>query len=465
MMNVRIDPGLRPQAKPAERDPDAPFRIAILGDFSGRANRKITGPLRPVEIDPSSFEDVMQRLDVALDLPAGSLQFRELDDFHPDQLYQRVPLFERIRQAKKQASEPGAFRPASAAAAPPAAPALSGASLLDEIVEQSSPGPARAAARSESGWEQAIRKIAARHAVPGRDPRHDEALALLDQAAAAEMRAILSHPDFQAVEAAWRSLFFFFRYVETGVELRTWLIDVSRGELYDQLPALQRILAEPAPGEPRWSAIVGLFTFSPCGPDCELLARLGTVARMSGAPFLSSIDGRLFGCESIAASPDPDDWTAPLEEEHRKAWTGLRQSEDASWIGLAFPRFLLRLPYGKATAAIDSFEFEEMPEPAHDRYLWGNPAIACATLLGQEFNRQGWQMRARSMAEIDGIPLHTPPGRDATPPAEIWMTERLAGRIAEAGVMPLASMKHRDAILLIRFQSIADPAQPLAGPW
>jgi type VI secretion system protein ImpC len=465
MTNVKIDSGPRAQGKPVELDADAPFRIAILGDFSGRANRKMTGPLRSIEIDPSNFEDVMQRLNVALDLPAGSLQFRELDDFHPDQLYQNLPLFEKIREAKKQASRPGAFRPAAAAFAPPAAPPSAGASLLDQIVEQSSPEPARASARPESGWEQAIRKIAARHAVPGRDPRQEEALALLDQTAAAEMRAILSHPDFQAIEAAWRSLFFFFRYVETGVELRVELIDVSRGELYDKLPELQRIFADAAPGEPKWSAIVGLFTFSPCGPDCELLARLGRLARMSGAPFLSSIDGRLFGCESIAAAPDPDDWTTPLEEEHRKAWARLRQSEDASWIGLAFPRFLLRLPYGKATSAIDSFDFEEMPEPAHDRYLWGNAAIACATLLGQEFNRQGWEMRARSMAQIDGLPLHTPPGRDATPPAEIWMTERLAGRIAEAGVMPLASMKHSDAILLVRFQSIADPAQPLSGPW
>ena len=321
--------------------------------------------------------------------------------------------------------------------------------------------------RDDTAWDQAIRKIAQKHAIPARDPRQEQARELLDRTAAAQLRAILSHPDFQAVEAAWRALFFFFRYVQTGPDLRVELIDVAQSELRKKLPELHAILANRTPGEPRWSVLVGLYTFCASEADCELLARLGALARTTGAPFLSAMDARLFGCESIAAAPDPDDWRLPRAEEHQ-AWQRLRQSEDASWIGLAFPRFLLRLPYGKKTSPIDSFDFEEMPNgaaAAHEAYLWGNPAIACACLLGQEFNREQWEMRARSMARLDGIPLHTPPDRDTTPPAEIWMTERFASQIAEAGVMPLASVRHSDAILLVRFQSIADPAQPLAGPW
>jgi hypothetical protein len=33
------------------------------------------------------------------------------------------------------------------------------------------------------------------------------------------------------------------------------------------------------------------------------------------------------------------------------------------------------------------------------------------------------------------------------------------------GLMPVLSIKGRDAVLLPRFQSIADPPAPLAGPW
>lgn len=459
MANVKVDVGLGTKTQAVEVGGEGPFRIAILGDFSGRANREVTGPLRAVEIDPENFEDVMKGMNVALDLPGGVLEFRELDDFHPDSLYGKAALFAPVREAKAQLARPDAL----SSAAPPAPPPMPrpGGSLLDQIAQQAAPPqPQRADVRDEKAWDQAIRNIANKHAQAAADPRREQALALIEQTAAAQMRALLSHPDFQAIEAAWRSVFFLFRYVEAGTGLHVHLIDVSQAELLKKIPELSKLL-----GALRSSVLVGLYTFSPSLADCELLLHLGGMASTLGAPLLGGMDARLFGCESIARSPDPDDWRSPLAVEHQQAWQSLRQSEDASWIGLAFPRFLLRLPYGKKTSPVETLEFEEMPAPSHDGYLWGNPAIACGCLLGREFNSEGWEMRARSMARLDGVPLHTWPDRDATPPAEIWMTERFAGAIAEAGIMPLASIKHSDAVMLVRFQSIADPPQPLAGPW
>jgi len=120
---------------------------------------------------------------------------------------------------------------------------------------------------------------------------------------------------------------------------------------------------------------------------------------------------------------------------------------------------LLRLPYGKTTSPVESFAFEEMPSPpVHAEYLWGNPAIACACLLAQS------RMAGR-VNRIGSIPVHVHAPGDATPQAEIWMSERLAARIIDQGVMPLASVKHSDAIQLVRFQSIADPSQALPGTW
>jgi type VI secretion system protein ImpC len=45
------------------------------------------------------------------------------------------------------------------------------------------------------------------------------------------------------------------------------------------------------------------------------------------------------------------------------------------------------------------------------------------------------------------------------------MTEQGAEALLENGIMPLASLRERDTIRLIRFQSIADPPAPLAGRW
>jgi type VI secretion system protein ImpC len=177
------------------------------------------------------------------------------------------------------------------------------------------------------------------------------------------------------------------------------------------------------------------------------------------------MDASLFGCESIDETPDPDEWDL-RHGEQTQAWQSLRRSADAPWIGLVFPRFLLRLPYGKKTVPIDSFEFEEMPHaPTHSGYLWGNPAIACVAMLGESFNQESWDMELGSVNRLTALPVHAFPTREPTPSAEIWMTERLAETILAAGVMPLASVRHSDAIQLVRFQSIAHDTLPLAGPW
>jgi type VI secretion system protein ImpC len=491
MSEVNIDVSLGAQRKPvALRSSGLPFRIAVLGDFSGRANRAIKPPgprlagCKPILIDPDNFEEVMENLQAGLQLPAGALRFAELDDFHPDRIYQNVALFQALRQTRKQLSNPETFRAASArlhaTPPPPAQPALSSGSLLDQIAGVSAapePAPARKPS-ADTILDEAIRRIVAPHLTPKPDPRQDELVAQIDAASGELMREILGDPDFQALEAAWRSIFLLLQRLETGVGLKIYVIDVSREELLaDVLGAsdphssgLYRLLVDEAagtPGEAPWALVAGNYTFSPCDRDCQALARIAAVARDAGAPFLAAMHPRLMGCESIGATPDTDDWRATVETGNMEAWQSLRGLPDACWLGLAMPRFLLRLPYGKATSSTDLSGFEEMPQPpSHESYLWGNPAIVCACLLGDAFNRQGWEFGPGVANRLDGVPIHSykRSGESVvTPPAETWITERFAERILDQGVMPLASVKNGDAVQLVRFQSIAHPARALAG--
>jgi type VI secretion system protein ImpC len=179
------------------------------------------------------------------------------------------------------------------------------------------------------------------------------------------------------------------------------------------------------------------------------------VARIAGAPFISGL------------APDVVGLTQAFGE--------LRQSAYARWIGLAMPRFLLRLPYGKNASETESFAFEELFQagelskaPEHERYLWGHPAIACAYLLGEAFTRFGWHMRPGAVQEIDGLPAHTyreDGEMQLKPCAEILLTENAAEILLDRGFMPLASVKGTDRVRLVRFQSVAEPPAPLAGRW
>jgi type VI secretion system protein ImpC len=269
------------------------------------------------------------------------------------------------------------------------------------------------------------------------------------------MRAILHHADFQALEAAWRALDWLVRGLDTGTYLKLYVLDISKSDLADRLRELRRILVDEAavaPGGEPWALVAADFTFARTEGDIRLLTSLAEVMRAAGAVLL--------------AEADPNDADSPAAE---RLWQTLRNSPEASSVGLALPRFLLRLPYGEKTSTIESFAFEEMPgSPVHHDYLWGNPAFACAFLLGQAFSRDGWDLRPGTHTSITGLPLHVYESdgeQQLKPCAEVLLTEADADSVLEQGFMPVVSIKNQDAVRVIRFQSIAQPPAPLAGAW
>ncbi len=444
LASVHIDVEEEPQPLPRP-EPDTPFRILVAGNFSGGASRI----RKPVPIDRDNFDDVLALFAPELPLEfAGTrlpVRFRELDDFHPDRLFVRLPPFQALRELRERVSEGRGFPPST----PP--PNASGADLLRSMIGETTPtGSAAAPARSD--WDQMLHDLVKPYAEPKPDPRKPQYLAQTDAAITGEMRGVLHHPGFRELEAAWRSLFFLVRRLETNETLKIYAWDVPQNSICtsDGLAALRRIAVEEAvdtPGAATWSIIAGLYYFGP--KDEPALSQIAGIARQAGAPFLSGV-----APEVVGLGREFDD---------------LRRSPGARWVGLAMPRFLLRLPYGAQTDSTEEFAFEEMPEPVeHERYLWGHPAIACAYLLGEAFARYGWDMRPGAVSQIDGLPLHVyrEGGESKVKPcAEVLLTESAVEMLLDHGLMPLVSLKDTDRVRLARFQSIAQPATALAGRW
>jgi type VI secretion system protein ImpC len=214
--------------------------------------------------------------------------------------------------------------------------------------------------------------------------------------------------------------------------------------------------------------IVGRYTFEPTAEDAALLGQAARFGAAVGAPFLAAAGDRFLGCDSLADHPDPDDWSAPPDPDG--AWAELRSRPEAVWAGLALPRFLLRLPYGKDATPAERFEFEELPEDEaranHGRYLWGNPAVACAFLLAEAYQQGGWGFRAGEVSEVDGLPQHVyaAAGESQVKPCgEVWLVDRAVEAAWEKGLMPLVSVRGRDAVQVPGFRSLAEPPRALAG--
>lgn len=496
-------------------EPETPFRILILGDFSGPDKPGLSGSnqppagWRPMEVDRDNFDEVMAKIkpEFRLQLTESesdtvTIRFAELDDYHPDALYERLEVFQKFKQIRSKldnprtveaaAKEVRSWMPAEIEIAPQPVPpkpepakAPSGAAdtagLLDQILDASQGRPAETTPAADSTeWSAYLRTIVKPYLVPRDDPQQAELESVVDAAAAALMRIIMHHPNFQALESAWRALHFLVYRLETDVRLKLYLLDISKVELAAGLSAAEDLrttgiykllveqTVETSGGEP-WAVMAGNYTFERTRQDAVLLGRMAKIAAAAGAPFIAAAHPNLLGCDSLAQTPDPDDWQTTTDEAGDAAWQALQKLPQTAYLGLVLPRFLLRLPYGADTVPLNQFDFEEMADGSnHDDYLWGNPCFACVCLLGQAFSIYGWNLRPGAVQDINNLPMHVfrKAGETRTKPcAEVLLTERAAEIILDKGVMPLLSFRDQDKVRLARFQSPALPPMPLAGRW
>ncbi|MGI9067379.1 MAG: type VI secretion system contractile sheath domain-containing protein [Pyrinomonadaceae bacterium] len=513
----------------AKRTDGLPFCVVLPGDWSGRVNRGLfassaeLADWRPLLVDRDNLDQVIERLGVKLQLTLHAHQsssltidFKQLADFHPDRLSERLEIFESLRRTRAQLSNPKTFAAAASevrswadlpshdpspeavnkesdAQEPPQTKSrpLPGGDLLDQILDSTSTetsapkGVPRPTPVSPEISELA-RAAVQPYLSPNIEADQEQMIAAVDARIADYLRAIMHHPDFQALESAWRAVDFLVTRLETGTELKLYLLDISFEEIKADLrseadvrsTALYNLLVEQTintPGGIPWSVIAGNYTFDFASGDPAFIERLSLVAKDAGAPFIASSTAHLLGCESLSQTPDPDDWQHSLDPQIEAWWESLKAMPSAAYIGFGLPRFLLRLPYGEETDPTEDINFEEMPEAEenvaagvsrHESYLWANPTFAIAFLLAKGFSEYGWNFRPSDSMEIEGLPLHVYK-RDGDsqiqPCAEVLLTVRAANKIIDRGLMPLLSLKNSDTIRLGMFQSIAGGR--LAGPW
>ncbi|HXD33130.1 MAG TPA: type VI secretion system contractile sheath large subunit [Pyrinomonadaceae bacterium] len=491
---------------------ETPFRLALVGDWSGRASRSLASPSSELRsrrfliVDRDNLDQVMSKLGVNLHLPVtvdGSLSltigFNQLSDFHPDRMVEQLDIFERFRRTRSGLLDQAAFANTAREVrewsnstlsettseqtileqeSREQRPSVGHGSLLDQILE-AEPQNASNSMRASDNISAEIRELAQKavkpHLLPDNDAEREELLAVVDEAIGRELRALMHHPHFQALEAAWRALRFLAWRLETGSQLKLHLLDISRQEFEADLlgerdiesTALYKIFVEQSPAP--WALICGNYDFGLNDADARILQRASQVASAAGAPFIAGAKSTLVGCESLAATPDPDDWRLRADAEADSSWNELKKLPSARYLGLGLPRFLIRLPYGKATEPIEEFDFEEFPKDSasnHESYLWANATFAIASLLAQSFSESSWNMGSGDFSEIDGLPLHVYQEEGEShikPCAETLLTVRAAQKLINLGLMPLISMKNTNVVRLLQVQSIAGTR--LAGRW
>ena len=240
--------------------------------------------------------------------------------------------------------------------------------------------------------------------------------------------------------------------------------DLCQSTTYDVL-AQQTV---GTPGGTPWSLLATDFRF---GPDDAITAgRLAKICSVAGTALLVNADDRLVGLDPSSSALKPkflDDFA------HNEVWQQMQQLPESARLGLVWPRFIARLPYGKNTRPTERFAFEEFdgssakkpgePQPL----LWGSSAILVATMIGVSAAEGdvGAAIRQRRM-ECNRLPLYTygdQVDRIVHPCGAYLLTEKLSRQVESSGVIPLRSVRDLDQVQIRGL--IAVNGKQLKGPW
>lgn len=492
-MNYSMSFGKLSKPAPARQGVGATFGLVVLGDFSGRANR---GELetgaglasrKPRRVDVDNLDDVLASMQLKLALPIGDegaaveISLSSIDGFHPNELYENVALFSKLAGFRKHLENTATFQglasqmQAWANAGPadgarrrvkPRGTAIPNAKLSDF---QRLTGATTAAATDASVGEL-IKQIVRPHIKPHATAEQAETLATIDASLTAAMRRLLHHPDFQTLEALWRTIDLLVRELETDQNLQIILYDVTAEEIAADLSSsdnleetgLYQLLVEQPALDGRTtppSAIVGNYRFELTPPHAELLGRMAKIAAAAQAPFIANIGVEVF------EKKKPEE-IHPLVAQ---SWDALRGLPEACYLGLATPRFMLRWPYGARTEPIDPFPFEEFT--AHfglKGFLWGNSSNLAGLMLARTFQEQGMGgMQLGSVMVQGDLPVYYYVDQDgdqiALPCTEKIASEAAAAHIASQGFIPVVWMRGRPEVRLGNLCGLN--REPLAGPW
>jgi len=351
-------------------------------------------------------------------------------------------------------------------------------SLLDQIVEQGRFTDPAARERGKNLVKEFVAQVLEGSMALGRDADQmiSARVAQIDHLVSIQLNEILHNQQFQKLEGTWRGLKYLLDQSETGTQLKIRILNASKKDLlrdlqrapeFDQSAMFKKVYEEEYGlfgGEP-FGALVGDYEFSKHPEDLELLEKVSQVAAAAHAPFLSAASSELLNMESYTNLDQPRDIGKIFDSTEYAKWKGFRESDDSKYVALTCPRVLMRLPYGRDTAPVEGFNFEEGVDGTdHSKYLWGNAAYALASKMTQAFATYGWCVAIRGVEGgglVDGMPSHTfrtDEGDVALKcPTEIAITDRREKELADQGLVPLVHCKGTDKAAFFSIQSCNKP--------
>ncbi|MCA9051623.1 MAG: type VI secretion system contractile sheath large subunit [Planctomycetaceae bacterium] len=317
-------------------------------------------------------------------------------------------------------------------------------------------------------------------------------IARIDRLLSQQVNEILHCPEFQALEASWRGLFYLwqsrdalfgehgFDDADARIEIR--VLNVSKRELqkdferavdFDQNSLFHKVYEEEfgtAGGTP-YGLLVADYEFTNHPDDLDLLNRLSGVGAAAFAPVIAAAAPDLIGLDHFSDLEKPVDLERVFQQDRHRKWRSLRDRVDSQFLGLTLPRVLMRDPYRDDGGHAVGFRFHEDVQGADRRkYLWGSSAWAMAAVVLRAFANCGWFADIRGVERgveggglVTGLPTHSfhtdGYGVARRSSAEVALSDRQEAELCDLGFIPLSHCKDTPYSVFYSNQSVHQPAQ------
>lgn len=304
----------------------------------------------------------------------------------------------------------------------------------------------------------------------------DEYISRLDQTISAQLDEVLHHEKFQQIESAWRGLKFLVDRTDFKSNIRIEMIDATKEDVREDFEEAPDITQSglydhvytseyDTPGGEPISAIVSNYDFDSSAPDVSLLSSFSKVSAAAHCPFIGAIGPQFFGKETVEDIPKIQDLESYMERAEYIRWKGFRETEDSRYVGLVFPRFMLRLPYGESNP-VRAFNYDEaVTGEQHEKYLWGNSSFAFAANMARSFKKHGWTVNIRGPeagGKLEELPIHfyeSGKGQETKIPTEVLISETKELEFADHGFIPLSYYKNSDYACFFSANSTQKPTE------
>jgi len=355
------------------------------------------------------------------------------------------------------------------------APAAGG-SLLDDILAETriKPGDEAYGVAKRGVSAFMAEMLAAKGAEKIDRSAVDAMIAEIDRRLSAQVNDILHAPEFQKLESAWRSLRFVVEKVNFRENIKVEVLSINKDDLLADLqdsPDLTKSGFYKVVYSNEYGVFGGKpfglmnlnFDVGPGAQDVELLRKVASVASMAHCPVVANTSPEFFGDSSFKNVPNLKDLKSMFEGPQYARWNGFRESEDARYVGLCMPRFLLRVPYGEKGVPVKAFNFDEDVVDHHERYLWGYASNALVTRIAESFAKYRWApniIGPQSGGTVENLPIHTFEAmgeQQMKVPTEVLLTERREYELSEEGFIGLTYRKDADNACFFSANSAQKP--------